>query len=187
MSIICFANIFIKDLNSNWYKIHNQFLKSKTKDVGILHSNISNVSFEEKLEKSKNSDYRLYGGVRATLVFHPRWGLPSKEELKLLCEETRPMMYTQLWRKWDPINIPNSSKHIDVLGFKKHTLLEDEDFDIAFPCIENSDLTTSYHTRMSLFWPMFSDSTVSGRSVAEKPGRNSINTSKISYAAISRK
>ena len=110
MSIICFANIFIKDLNSNWYKIHNQFLKSKTKDVGILHSNISNVSFEEKLEKSKNSDYRLYGGVRATLVFHPRWGLPSKEELKLLCEETRPMMYTQLWRKWDPINKPVSTK-----------------------------------------------------------------------------
>ena len=106
----------------------------------------------------------------------------------MLCEEIRPMMYTQLWRKWDPINIPKSSKQIEVIGFKKHTLLEDEDFDIAFPYIENSDMTTtSYHTRTSLFWPMTSDSTVSGRPVPKKPGRNSHNTAKISYAAISRK
>ena len=42
------------------------------------------------------------------------------------------MMYTQLWRKWDPINIPVSSKQIDVIGFKKQNRLEDEDFDSDF-------------------------------------------------------
>ena len=29
--------------------------------------------YQEEINRSKNSDYRLYGGIRATLVFHPRW------------------------------------------------------------------------------------------------------------------
>ena len=97
-------------------------------------------SHNQKLEKSKISDYRLYGGVRATLVFYPRWGiplgkphwgLPNNAELKILCEEIEPMMYTQLWRKWNPINIPVSTIQIKVIGFEKHDLLEDEDDDIG--------------------------------------------------------
>ena len=106
----------------------------------LVNKNIAyrNIEFEEKLQKSNKSDYRLYGGVRATLVFYPRWGLPNKKELSLLCKEIRPMIFTQLWRKWDPINIPVSTKQIDVIGFKKHTLLEDEDFDTAFPSIGKS-------------------------------------------------
>ena len=145
-------------------------------------------SFEKSLRTSTTSDYRLYGGVRATLVFHPRWGQPSNEELKLLCVEIRPMMYTQLWRKWDPINIPISTKQIDVIGFQKHNLLEDEDFDTAFPLIENFDMrSTSYHTKTPLSWPMPSDSTFSIRPVPQRPGQNSHNATKITYAAISRK
>ena len=88
------------------------------------------------LEKSENSDYRLFGGVRATLVFFPKFSLPNNENLSLLCEEIRPMMYTQLWREWDPkfyfpifLNIPVSTKQIDVIGFKTQNLSEDEDFD----------------------------------------------------------
>ena len=92
---------------SNWQEIHSEIL--------------------EKNNRSKNSDYRLYGGIRATLVFHPRWDLPSNEELSKLCEEIQPMMYAQLWRKWNPINIPVSTKQVDVIGFAEHTLLDDED------------------------------------------------------------
>ena len=76
-------------------------------------------SLEKKLEKSKKSDYRLYGGMRATLIFSPNCGLPNNEELDKLCLDLQPMMYTQLWRKWDPINIPVSTNLINVNGIRK--------------------------------------------------------------------
>ena len=150
-----------------------------------------NIVFDDKLQKSKISDYRLYGGVRATLVFYPRWGLPNKKELSLLCKEIRPMIFTQLWRKWDPINIPVSTKQIDVIGFKKHTLLEDEDFDTAFPSIgksgfDHQNLTfESYRPLKSSSWSLSSDFSASDRQIPDRPGQNSQNTAKITYAAIS--
>ena len=124
-------------------------MHSKTKDDINEDIAIRNILFEEKLQKSKISDYRLYGGVRATLLFYPRWGLPINEELILLGMEIRPMMFLQLWRKWDPINIPVSTKQIEVIGFKKHTLLEDEDFDTAFPSIQKSGFDRQNITRLN--------------------------------------
>ena len=100
------------------------------------------------------------------------------------------MMYTQLWRKWDPINIPVSTKQIDVIGFKKHTLLEDEDFDTAFPPIGKSGLDhqnmtfASNRPLTSSSWS--SDFSASDRQIPDRPGQNSHNTAKITYAAISR-
>ena len=152
------------------------------------------ISYEEKLEKSKNSDYRLFGGVRATKVFFPRWGILNTEDLSLLCKEIRPMMFTQLWRKWDPINIPVSTKQIDVIGFKKQNLLEDEDFDTAFPVIGKSEFdhhklrglysyyinSTSFSPQRSSPWSVSSNGTVG-------PGQNSNRKAKLTYAAISRK
>ena len=168
-------------------------MRSKTKDVDVLHRNFMKISYQVMLEKSKNSDYRLFGGVKATLVFQPRWGLPNNEELSLLCEEIRPMMFTQLWRKWDPINIPESTKQIDVIGFKRQNLLEDEDFDTAFPSIEKSEFdclnmtSISYRSLTPSSWSLSSGGTVQGRPVSGRPSLNSSNTAKISYAAISRK
>ena len=150
------------------------------------------IGIEKKLDKSKRSDYRLYGGVRATIIFYPRWGLPNNEELSSLCEEIRPMMYTQLWRKWDPINKPVSTKQIEVIGFKKHTLLEDEDFDTAFPSIgksgfDHQNMTfASYRPLTSSFLPLSSDFSASDRQIPDRAGQNSHNTAKITYAAISR-
>lgn len=94
------------------------------------------ILLEQKLQISNESDYRLYGGIRATLVFHPQQGIPNNEELDLLCRVIQPMMYTQLWRNWVPFNIPESTKQIDVIGFEKHNFLCDEDEDIAlsFKC-----------------------------------------------------
>ena len=89
-------------------------------------SNIEQMILEET-KRSKNSNYRLYGGIRATFVFNPQWKLPSSEELYKLSEEIKPMMDTQLWRKWNPINIPVSTKQVDVIGFAEHSLFEDED------------------------------------------------------------
>ena len=109
-----------------------------------------------------------------TLVFYPHWGLPNKEELKILCEDIEPMMYTQLWRKWDPINIPVSTRQIEVIGFAKHNL-DDEDFDIAFPPIEKSEL--DHQTQAFKKW--FSPPTSLNGSVAGYPV--------ISYADIARK
>ena len=151
-----------------------------------------NFDFEEKLQNSKISEHRLYDGVRATLVFYPRWGLPNKKELSSLYKEIRPMMYTQLWRKWDPINIPVSTKQIDVIGFEKHTLLEDEDFDIAFPSIGKSGFDrqnmafTGYRPLTSSAWSMSTDFSASERQISDRLGENSHNTAKITYAAISR-
>lgn len=96
--------------------------KSDENDTKMLNlKNEMLISLEQKLEKSKNSDYRLYGGVRATLIFSPNCGLPNNEELNRICLEIQPMMYTQLWRKWDPINIPVSSEHIAVIGLQRQS------------------------------------------------------------------
>ena len=100
-------------------------------------------TFIQKLENSEESDYRLFAGVRATFVFFPRIFLPNNEELSLLCKETRPMMYTQLWRELAPRNIPVSTKQIDVIGFKKQNLLEDEDFASDFDRDFDSDSTVA--------------------------------------------
>ena len=176
-------------------------MRSKTKDVGVLHRNFMKISYEEKLEKSKNSDYRLFGGVRATIVFFPRWGILNIEDLSSLCKEIRPMMFTQLWRKWDPINIPVSTKQIDVIGFKKQNLLEDEDFDTAFPFIVKSELdhhklrgmysyymnSASFRPQMSSPWSVIPNDNVTGRPIPEGPGQNSNSKTKLTYAAISRK
>ena len=80
----------------------------------------------EEIKRSKNSDYRIYGGVRATFVYN-QWKPPRSEKLYKLCEQIRPMMFTQLWRRTDPFNIPVSTKQVDVIGFAKHTPLDDED------------------------------------------------------------
>ena len=79
------------------------------------------IRLKQDLEKSKQSDYRLYGGMRATLIFSPKCGLPNSEELNMLCLNIQPMMYTQLWRKWQPINIPVSTELISVIGFSKRS------------------------------------------------------------------
>ena len=94
--------------------------------------------FEKELIRSKNSEYRLYGGIRATFIFFPRYDLPTQKELNMLCEKSQQMMYTQLWRKWTPINIPKSIEEIDVIGFEKHTFQDEEDLDFAFPPMGNS-------------------------------------------------
>lgn len=116
-----------------------------------------NIDYEKKLEKSKNSDYRLFRGVRVTLVFFPRFSLPNNEKLSLLCKEIRPLMYTQLRRKWFPIfhiptfqNIPVATKQINVIGFKKQNLLEDEDFDSAFPLIGKSEFDHKLRVKLQL-------------------------------------
>ena len=96
-----------------------------------------------KLIFSKFSEYRLYGGIRATLVFNPRGSLPTSNELYKLCEELQPLMNKQLWQKWHPIYIPMSSKQIDVIGFEKHTLLDNEEFDIAFPSLKKIRIPSS--------------------------------------------
>ena len=96
--------------------------KDKFKPIDYqMHQNkimLRKFSLETKLEKSKNSDYRLYGGMRATLIFSPNCGLPNNEELDKLCLDLQPMMYTQLWCKWEPINIPASSNLINVIGLR---------------------------------------------------------------------
>ena len=56
-------------------------------------------------------------------------------------------MYTQLWRKWNPINIPVSTIQIKVIGFEKHDLLEDEDDDIGI--LKDQD---SFIDNLNLLW-----------------------------------
>ena len=148
-----------------------------------------------KLFFSKFSDYRLYGGIRTTLVFNPGLGLPKSEELHKLCEELQPMMNTQLWRKWHPIYIPMSSKQIDVIGFENHALFDDEEFDIAFPPLKKSE----FHHRSQTFenfitqtfspWvpspgPSSTNGYVPVHPVLRHAGQN---TAQISYAAVLRK
>ena len=150
-----------------------------------------------KFDLTKDNEYRLYGGIRATLVFHPRWGLPKNEELYQLCEELQPMMFTQLWRKWEPINIPVSTKQIDVIGFQKLTFLNGEGYDIAFPFIEKAEFNhqnqtfTRCHSQTSSSWfssltPSYSDNNVPVCPALSTLRVSTQNTAQISYAAILR-
>ena len=136
-----------------------------------------------KLSLSRISEYRLYGGIRATLVFNPLLGLPDKKELKRLCKNIQPMMFTQLWRNWDPIKLPITTLEIDVIGSEEYTFLDYKDYDISFPSIGKSEfnnqnqMTKRFHSQTSSSW--FSSLT---------PSYNmSFNYDKKSYATISRK
>ena len=75
--------------------------------------------FKTKVKESSKSEFRLYGGVRATLVFHPKHGLSQADELKKLCENLSLLLYTRYWRKWDPINVPKSTTEIKIIGFER--------------------------------------------------------------------
>ena len=136
-----------------------------------------------KLHLSKYDEFRLYGGIRATLVFNPRLGLPNKRELKRLCNNIQPMMFTHLWRNWDPVRLPVTTLEIDVIGSQKYTFLAYEDYDIAFPSIgkyefnQQNHITKRIQSQTSSSW--FSTLT---------PSYNmSFNYGKKSFAAILRK
>ena len=91
-------------------------------DVKQLEKKItrSKREHENNLKASKNKAYRLFGGIRATLLFHPKRGLPSDESLNRLFDNLKPMLFTQLWRKWDPLKIPKSTSNINVIGFQEY-------------------------------------------------------------------
>ena len=73
--------------------------------------------YDENIMLSKRSEYRLYGGVRATLVFNSKCSSLRNYNLQALCQMIQPMLFTQLWRKWTPINLPKSTGDINVIGF----------------------------------------------------------------------
>lgn len=87
----------------------------------LLATEIDEVTqkFKTKVKESSKSEFRLYGGVRATLVFHPKHGLSQADELKKLCENLSLMLYTRYWRKWDPVDVPKSTTEIKIIGFER--------------------------------------------------------------------
>ena len=52
------------------------------------------------------------------------------------------MLFTQLWRKWTPINLPQSTEDINVIGFNDRTDYDTEDYDIAFPPLSTANNMT---------------------------------------------
>ena len=74
--------------------------------------------YESKVKESGQSEFRLYGGVRATLLFNPNRGLPLAYQLNRLSDLLSPMLYTQYWRKWDPVDVPQSTTEVSVIGFE---------------------------------------------------------------------
>ena len=97
-----------------------------------------NKTLRKNITASERSEYRLYGGVRATLVFNLKFSRPTSDELEDLCRRIQPMLFTQLWRKWTPINLPKSTTDINVIGFDENTDNDQEDYDLAFPPISTT-------------------------------------------------
>ena len=97
-----------------------------------------NKNLRKNITASERSEYRLYGGVRATLVFNLKFSRPTNDELEDLCRRIQPMLFTQLWRKWTPINLPKSTTGINVIGFDENTDNDQEDYDLAFPPISTT-------------------------------------------------
>ena len=140
------------ELESNRFKRKTLLLKQRNPHHD---RNIKSAKKYDSLEKiyhrnisiSKNSEYRLYGGVRATLVFHLKWSPPNNNDLQALCERIQPMLFTQLWRKWTPINLPETTEDINVIGFNN---IEDynnehyyvDDYDMAFPPLSTANSMT---------------------------------------------
>ena len=82
--------------------------------------------YESKVEESRQSEFRIYGGVRATLLFHPNRGLPVARQLNRLSDILSPMLYTQYWRKWDPVDVPQTTSEVEVIGFERHEKITNE-------------------------------------------------------------
>ena len=101
--------------------------------------------FETKVKESRKSEFRLYGGVRATLLFHPKRGLPNADELRRLSDTLSPMLYTQFWRKWDPVDVPKSTKEIKIIGFERRI----PNNDLFSNLINHHKLVTELYTDLS--------------------------------------
>ena len=94
------------------------FASPYRKKLRTAEINEAKQKYESKVKESRQSEFRLYGGVRATLLFHPNRGLPVAYQLNRLSELLSPMLYTQYWRKWDPVNVPQSTTEVNVIGFE---------------------------------------------------------------------
>ena len=102
------------ELESNRFKKktnHRRYIKSAKK-----YESLKKI-YHENIAISKRSEHRLYGGVRATLVFNSKCSSLRNYNLQALCQRIQPMLFTQLWRKWTPINLPKSTGDINVIGF----------------------------------------------------------------------
>lgn len=78
---------------------------------------------DAKMKLSKVNDYRLYGGMRATLVFDHQSCFAEScydraQNYENLCRTIEPLLLTQLWTLKNAYNIPNSSKDIKIIGFE---------------------------------------------------------------------
>ena len=89
--------------------------------------NINKITqdFEAAIQASQRNEYRLYRGRRATLVFHPKLGLPNAEKLyKLSSSMTSMISRAYLHVRRRDVNAasisPTSTPDIDVFGFRKH-------------------------------------------------------------------
>ena len=78
---------------------------------------------DAKMKLSKVNDYRLYGGMRATLVFDHQSCFAEScydraQNYENLCQTMEPLLLAQLWTSKNAYNIPNSSKDIKIIGFE---------------------------------------------------------------------
>ena len=95
------------------------FASPYRKKLRAAEINEAKQKYETKVKESRKSEFRLYGGVRATILFHPNRGLPLAYQLSRLSDLLSPMLYTQFWRKWNPVNVPQSTTEVNVIGFER--------------------------------------------------------------------
>ena len=95
------------------------FVAPYRKNVLSTEIDLATQTYKSKIKESKKSEFRLYGGVRATLVFHPKRGLPKADNMQRLSQTLSLLLYTQYWRKWDPTDVPKSTTEIEIIGFEK--------------------------------------------------------------------
>ena len=121
----CHAVVELKETQKHFNEIEllqkkfSLFAAPYRKNVLSTEIDVAIQTYNSKVKESRKSEFRLYGGVRATLVFHPKRGLPKADNLKRLSETLSPMLYTQFWRKWDPSDVPKSTPEIEVIGFER--------------------------------------------------------------------
>ena len=121
----CHAKVELKETQKHINEIEllekkfSLFAAPYRKKLCFAEMDEATQKYKTKVKESRTSEFRLYGGVRATLVFHPKRDLPRADNLKRLSETLSPMLYTQFWRKWDPMNVPKSTSEIEVIGFER--------------------------------------------------------------------
>ena len=122
-------NAYLKRFEANG-KIRVQKLRENMGQLSPFEAWNKERRMFDRLKESRMNEYRFYGGMRLTLVFDQKSCFDKTCFFRAinyenLCKRLEKLLDVVLWKALENPhyrNIPRSSKHIEVIGFRNHNI-----------------------------------------------------------------